>query len=89
VNYGYAYFEPTRRVGRVTRVTNPDIVEKKYYDYGARNEHDIRVAYTVKDGTELYGGINNFTNQKPEFQDYYYPVSPLGRFYYLGLRVKR
>ncbi len=89
VNYGYGYFSRTRRVGRVTRVSNPDILEHKYYDYSARREQDIAVSYNVNKGVEVYGGINNFTNQKPEFQDYYYPVSPLGRFYYFGLRVKK
>ena len=88
VDYGLGYFDPTRRVGRVTRVVNPDIMASKYYDYAARVEHDIRVAYTYKKNTEVFGGINNFTNQKPEFQDYTYPVSPLGRFFYLGVRVK-
>ncbi|MEI7931614.1 MAG: TonB-dependent receptor [Alphaproteobacteria bacterium] len=89
VDYGYGYFSRTRRVGRNTRINNPDIMEHKYWDYSARREQDIRIGYTLSDKAEFYGGINNFTNQKPEFQDYYYPVSPLGRFFYLGIRVKR
>ncbi len=89
VDYGYAYFSPTRRIGRVTRVSNPNIVDPSLYNYAARREHDIRVGYTIKGKTEIYGGINNFTNQKPELQDFIYPVSPLGRFYYMGIRVKR
>jgi iron complex outermembrane receptor protein len=88
VNYGLSYFNETRRVSRVTRVVQPDYVEPQHFDYSAREEHDIRVAYTYDDRYEFYGGVNNITDQEPEFQDYWWPVSPLGRYFYAGVRAE-
>jgi hypothetical protein len=35
----------------------------------------------------VYGGINNFTDQQPDRGQIAYPVSPMGRFFYLGLNM--
>lgn len=87
INYGLSYFNETRRISRTLRVSQPDYVSPEIMDYSARKEHDIRVSYTYDDRFEFYGGVNNFTDQQPELQDFYYPVSPLGRFFYVGARA--
>jgi hypothetical protein len=38
---------------------------------------------------KIYGGINNFTNQKPSLAaNFGYPVSAVGRFFYTGARIR-
>jgi outer membrane receptor protein involved in Fe transport len=36
----------------------------------------------------FYGGVNNLTNAEPYISSSAYPVSGMGRFYFLGLRAK-
>lgn len=90
VNYGFAYQNKTERINQITRRNEPDYSDPKYWDYPEREEHDIQVSYRVGDDDryEIYGGVNNITDQKPVFQDFYYPVSPLGRFGYVGFRAR-
>lgn len=87
LNYGLNYFDKTRRYSQVTIANEPDYVEPGYFRYDARLTHDIQARYQVSDQLNVYGGINNFTNQEPEPDAYTYPVSPLGRFFYVGVRA--
>ena len=89
VNYGFNWFSPTRRFSATQQRNEPDYVEPQYFKYKARHEHDLQVAYRfAEDKYEVYGGVNNFTDQEPEPDDYIYPVSPLGRYYYVGLKTR-
>lgn len=90
VNYGLSYQSKTRRVSATTRQNEPDYSNPAYWDYPEREEHDVQVSYKAgnEEQYEFYGGVNNIFDQKPVFQDFYYPVSPLGRFMYVGLRAK-
>jgi outer membrane receptor protein involved in Fe transport len=45
--------------------------------------HNLRGSYTVEDFT-LYGGINNLTDESPYASELAYPVSPVGRYFYVG-----
>ncbi|MGM0634061.1 MAG: TonB-dependent receptor domain-containing protein, partial [Pseudomonadota bacterium] len=47
--------------------------------------HDIQGSYTMNNGLEVYGGINNFTKQEPDPTYLNLPVGPRGRVVYLGL----
>lgn len=88
VNYGYAWFDETLRFSRTTVETQPDIAAPEYIHYDARKQHDIQVRYQVNDGFNLYGGVNNISDQQPEMSGYLYPVGPQGRFFYLGLKAR-
>ncbi|MET0271563.1 MAG: TonB-dependent receptor [Phenylobacterium sp.] len=88
VNYGLNYFDKTMRYNKTTMETEPDYVDPQFFYYDARMTHDIQVRYEVNETFSLYGGVNNLTNQKPEPDDYTYPVSPLGQFFYVGARAK-
>ncbi|MCR5877046.1 TonB-dependent receptor domain-containing protein [Phenylobacterium sp. J367] len=87
VNYGLNYFDETLRYPQRTLDNEPDYIDPAYFKYDARMTHDVQVRYEVRDGFNVYGGINNVGDQKPEPSDYIYPVSPLGRFFYLGVRA--
>lgn len=91
VNYGYSWFDKTSRVSNVTLATQPDYFPSEFMYYEERSVHDIRVGYEFNDGFEVYGGVNNFTDQEPlpiGFGDASYPVSSLGRYFYVGARAK-
>ena len=45
--------------------------------------HDFRGSYN-KERYSIYGGVNNVTDEKPFISERAYPVSPIGRYFYLG-----
>ena len=46
--------------------------------------HDFRASFT-QENYSIYGGVNNVTDEEPFITERAYPVSPIGRYYYLGL----
>jgi iron complex outermembrane receptor protein len=83
VNYGYNWFDETRRFeGRPD-----DYIDPAYANYSARSVHDVQVRYSVDDRVELYGGVNNIGDQKPDRGLNDYPIGPLGRYFYLGMNL--
>jgi outer membrane receptor protein involved in Fe transport len=50
--------------------------------------HDFSFSYEVKEGFEVYGGVNNVTNKKPFVTEQAFPVNPLGRYFFLGVNVR-
>ncbi len=45
--------------------------------------HDLRATYQ-RDAFTFFGGITNVTDEEPYSTEYAYPVSPVGRYGYLG-----
>lgn len=84
VNYGYNWFDETRRYEGV----GADFIDPEYFNYQARSTHDVQVRYTLP-GTEtnIYGGVNNIGDQQPDRGLVDYPVGPTGRYFYVGLNV--
>ncbi len=56
-----------------------DIMQDEFWS------HDINASYTVNDEIQIYGGIKNVSDEQPFMTDYSFPVSPRGRFFYLGV----
>jgi iron complex outermembrane recepter protein len=50
--------------------------------------HDLSFSIDAGDRFTFYGGINNFTNEQPYFNRVSYPVSPVGRFFFVGARAR-
>lgn len=50
--------------------------------------HDLSVSFTWNEGFDIYGGINNVTNEQPFISSSAFPVSGVGRFYFLGMRAR-
>ena len=90
VNYNLRWFNATRAFDRNTTAANPDVAERRFLRFDALWQHDIQLAYQVPNGFGFYGGITNFTDQKPDPAAYgtNVPISPLGRFFYVGARVR-
>jgi outer membrane receptor protein involved in Fe transport len=86
LNYGLAWQSKVRRFTREVLEANPDAAANVWYK--ERWEHDIQLAYAVNNDFTFYGGINNFTDQKPAIGSAgSYPVSPVGRYFYFGVRT--
>mgnify|MGYP001161090898 FL=1 len=45
--------------------------------------HSLRASY-VTDGLSVFGGVNNVTDEEPYKSERAYPVSPIGRYFYVG-----
>ncbi|WDA41066.1 TonB-dependent receptor domain-containing protein [Erythrobacter sp. BLCC-B19] len=59
-------------------------------DNGLSNDtfiHDIAFGYEASETFEIYGGVNNVFNKKPFVTEQAYPVSPVGTFFFLGVRA--
>jgi len=49
--------------------------------------HNLSANWDYSQTVRVYGGISNLTNEKPYVTERAYPVSAVGRSYYLGLTV--
>jgi outer membrane receptor protein involved in Fe transport len=65
---------------------DPDYAESKYLKVKPKWEHDLNVGWDFNDRVNVYAGINNLFDEKPEFGYSSYPVSALGRYYYVGAK---
>ena len=86
INYGFNYFSKTKRYSLEEIAGDPDIASPENITFDAKHTHDLQAAIDVDDRFRFYAGVNNFTNQKPDL-DRFYPVSPVGRFFYAGVRA--
>lgn len=91
VNYGISWFDQTSRYSNVEIANNSDIAPEEWKFYEERFVQDLQVRYELSDQFEVYAGVNNLGNQEPQpsgFGDASYPVSSLGRFFYVGASAK-
>ena len=88
LNYGLTWFDKTQRYELIDRAGDPDIAARKYLDYKAMWKHDIYASYDFEDRFTLFGGVRNFTNEKPAYGSIAYPIDAVGRFFYLGVEAK-
>lgn len=99
VNYGFNWFDETKRFTDERRASNPNYVPDGYWTWSPRETHDIQVQYAFQDRYQAYAGINNFTNQLPDrgstgtastgaaaFTEGASPVGPVGRYFYVGMK---
>ena len=88
VNYGVQYFSKTLRFSNLETSTNPDITDPQYVHLKEHWEHDLYAAVDIEKKYTMYLGVNNVFNQKPDIGTSRYPVSAVGRFFYVGAKAK-
>ncbi len=88
LNYGINWFSRTRRATREQAAANPDFLPKGYMWYREKWEHEVFAGYDIDDRFELYGGINNLFDRKPDRGATGYPISAVGRSFFLGVKAK-
>ncbi len=50
--------------------------------------HNLSAGYEWRKGMEVFGGVNNITNEKPYIASSAYPVSGIGRNFFVGVQAK-
>lgn len=89
INYGLSWQDKTQRFTDQQLQGNPDLSDSKYFLYKERWEHDLRLSLDVNEQFNFFGGVNNFTNQKPDVAaNAGIPVSVIGRYLFAGARIK-
>lgn len=88
LGYSLDWFERTRRYSADQVRGQPDIAAPELLFFKAHWNHDLRFAVETKHGFTLYSGVNNLTDRKPDYA-LFYPVSPLGRSFFVGVKVDR
>lgn len=87
VNYGFNYYSKTKRYSLEDLEGDPDFASPENITFNSRHTHEVQVSVDVADtGLNVYAGINNLFNQKPDISTNY-PVNPVGRFFYAGVRA--
>jgi outer membrane receptor protein involved in Fe transport len=87
LNYGLLWFDKTLRYTNQTVASNPDIVAPEYLYVKQHWQHDVYGAVDVGTRFQLYAGVNNLFDQKPDIGTNTYPVSAVGRFFYVGVKA--
>jgi outer membrane receptor protein involved in Fe transport len=88
LNYGINWFSHTRRSVKELTDANPDRFEDRYKWYKEYWEHQFQVAYNVDNRMNIYAGVNNLLDTKGSVGVAGYPNSAVGRFFYVGVRLK-
>ena len=88
LSYNLRWQDGVRRFARIDSDANPSLVDPRYFRYKALWEHDVQGQVAINDRFAVYGGVNNLADQKPDIGfSTNVPVSPVGRYLYLGARM--
>jgi len=87
VAYGVNWFGETDRFESEVLAGDPDYSESRYFKVKQKWEHDLNVAWDFNDHVNVYAGVNNLFDEKPEFGYSSYPVSAMGRYFYAGAKI--
>lgn len=82
------YMSKLYRYDRQEVDSNPDIAAPEYIKMKERFSHDLSLTYEVGERFTIYGGVNNLFNQKPSIGSQNTPISAVGRYFFVGARVK-
>lgn len=88
INYGINWHDKTRRVTREQEAANPDYVAREYIWFKQKWEHELFVSYDIDERFNIYAGINNLFDTKPDVGGVGYPISAVGRSFFLGAKAK-
>lgn len=89
LSYNLRWQDGVRRFSRFATDDNASFVDPRYFRYKELWQHDLQASLEVDERFSLYGGVNNLADQKPDIGfETNVPISPVGRFLYVGARVK-
>ena len=85
LNYTLNWFDETYRFPKNEIENNPDIAEPRFLKYSAHVMQNLQLRYTPSEVWSFYGGINNLEDNEPDIGETFFPVSAVGRFFYVGV----
>ncbi len=90
VDYNWQWYNGVLNFSRQTVASEPNVVAPNFIHTADQNIHSVQVAYDLTSEVNVYGGVDNLFYQKPSPNDASVgvPASPIGRFFYAGLRFK-
>lgn len=88
INYGVNWWSKTRRVTREQEAANPDYLPAEFIWYKEKWDHELFASYDVDDRFNIYAGINNLFDSKPDIGAVAYPISAVGRSFFMGIKAK-
>lgn len=88
LNYGINWWAKTRRVTREQEAANPDYAPKEYFWYSEKWEHNLFASFDATDRVNIYGGVTNLFDTKPDDGAVALPISAVGRAFFLGVKAK-
>jgi len=88
MTYGLLWHSKTNRATAEDLAGDPDYYESRYMKYKAKWEHEVQLGYDVDERFNVYFGVNNLFNQKPDQFSRSYPVSAMGRYFYAGAKLR-
>jgi outer membrane receptor protein involved in Fe transport len=88
LNYGINWYSRTRRAPIELTDANPDLYAPQYKWYKEYWEHEVQASYDVTKKVNMYFGIRNLLDTKPDVGAAGYPISAVGRSFYVGVRLK-
>lgn len=88
LNYGINWFSKTRRVTREQEAANPDYVPSGFIWYKQKWDHEMFIGYDIDERFNIYAGVNNLFDMKPDVGASGYPISAVGRSFFLGAKAK-
>lgn len=71
--------------GAIVVSPNTGLADPSQLTTGSAFEQDLNVSYDLRDDIQIFGGVNNLTDRKPFLGQLARPVSPRGRFFFLGV----
>ena len=87
VSYNLRWQDAVRRFTKATTDGTPNYAPANLLRYRELWQHDLQVQLRVQDKLAVYAGVNNLTNQRPDADATNLPISPVGRFLYVGAKV--
>ena len=88
VDYGINWYSRTRRSPIELTDANPDLYAPQYIWYKEYWEHQAQIGYQVTKKIQAYFGVNNLLDTKPDVGAAGYPMSAVGRSFYVGIRAR-
>ncbi|WP_082447959.1 MULTISPECIES: TonB-dependent receptor plug domain-containing protein [unclassified Sphingomonas] len=89
LSYNLRWQNGVRRFARIDTDTNPTLVAPRYFRYNELWQHDLQAEVAAGDDFSFYGGVNNLADQKPDIGfETNVPISPVGRFFYVGAKLR-
>jgi len=89
LSYNLRWQDGVRRFAKVDTDANPSLVDPRYLRYKELWQHDVQAAVAVDARFSFYGGVNNIADRKPDIGfETNVPISPVGRYFYAGAKVR-
>ena len=88
INYNLRWADGVRVIDKLTTDNDPNYAAANLLRYNDLWQHDVQVAYEVRDGVSFYLGVLNLTDQRPDpGNSINQPISAIGRYLYVGVKL--